>query len=568
MGKNHILVFVSMLFMFLAKKCISISTRNNITDQEALLAFKAAITYDPQNLLKNNWTTNTSFRNWVGITCSNHTQRFRELNISGMGLVGTIPPQLGNLSFLWLMDVKGNQFHGYLPPELENLRRMQYLLFSYNNFTCTIQHGFLNMSSLVAIGFTCNSIHGNLPKNICDNLPNLIYLELSANLLSGQIPSGRKLLSEEFSNQSISLSTNYFVGEIPGEVGYLPMLRILLLGGNCLTGHIPRSIFNMTSIQKIDFSFNNLSGTTPSNVENVPNLQHLMLQYNTLTGHIPAILFLQDNFLSNDPSNPKLYFFTSLANCRALTRLHLANNLFSGILPKSIGNLTRNLRELTMDNNKLVGKIPSELGNLSSLIMLSLGLNNLSGAIPPTVARMGNLQYLFLSSNKLNGSIPTDLCNSSSLSEVYLLSGALPDCIGLLKSLRILALDANALSSSIPISSQLDVEFQLVQRLTSPSSWTNGGLNTVRFVGNIPSTLGQLKDLSTLFLWNNGFHGAIPESLGSLEGLEMLDPSSKNLSGNIPKSLEKLESLVYFNVSFNALEGKIPSGERFINLIG
>ncbi|KAJ4851106.1 hypothetical protein Tsubulata_022071, partial [Turnera subulata] len=211
--------------------CISISTRNNITDQEALLALKAAITYDPENLLKNNWTTNTSFCNWVGIICSNRRQRVRELNISGMGL-------------------------------------------------------------------------------------------LSANLLSGQIPSGIWKCTKL---QSISLSTNYFVGEIPEEVGYLPILRILLLGGNNLTGlygytvfglmkhlsascysscfhnfshfyilvtgHILRSIFNMTSIQNIDFSFNNLSGTIPSNVENVPNLQHLMLQYNTLTGHIPASVF-------------------------------------------------------------------------------------------------------------------------------------------------------------------------------------------------------------------------------------------------------------------------------------
>ncbi|KAJ4841086.1 hypothetical protein Tsubulata_030205 [Turnera subulata] len=615
MGRIHMLVFVCMQFIFLASKCTSTPTRNNNTDQEALLALKAAITYDPQNFLTSNWTTDTSFCNWAGITCSNGSERVTELNISGMGLVGTIPPHLGNLSFLWLVDFRSNQFHGYIPPELANLRRMKYLLFSSNNFTGkytllksvpeelifqgTIPYGIFNMSSLIAIGFVYNTVYGTLPENICDNLPNLVELLLSKNQLSGRIPSGiwkcRKL-------QALALSYNHFEGAIPEEVGLLPMLRKLFLGVNNLTGQLPQSIFNMTSIQNIDFSYNSLS------------VQHLMLQYNNLTGQIPAslfnistlleisldrnqlsgdlpttignsrdlqVLYLQENFLSNDPSSPELDFFTSLANCRALKQLYLSDNFFSGILPQSIGNLTTNLTDVVMDNNKLVGNIPSELGNLTGLILLSLRGNNLSGAIPATVASMRNLQKLDLFSNKLSGFIPSDLCYARRLSELILrenkLSGALPDCIGRLTSLRLLVLDGNDLRSPIPLS--LWGLKDLITLMMSFNSFNGslapqvGGMAALvqldlagnHFSGDIPSTLGQLKVLQSAYLWRNRFQGVIPESLGDVKGLINLDLAENNLFGIIPKSLEELELLSYFNVSFNKLEGEIPSGGSFIN---
>ncbi|KAJ4851047.1 hypothetical protein Tsubulata_042910 [Turnera subulata] len=123
----------------------------------------------------------------------------------------------------------------------------------------------------------------------------------------------------------------------------------------------------------------------------------------------PSPLFARQ-FPEQHPSSPELEFFTSLANCRALKKLCLDNNLFSVILPQSIGNLTRNLTELIMDNNKQEGNIPSELGNL-------IDGNNLSGAVTATVASMRNLQKLDLFSNKLNGSVSVDKCYARSISE-------------------------------------------------------------------------------------------------------------------------------------------------------
>ncbi|KAJ4833674.1 hypothetical protein Tsubulata_045248, partial [Turnera subulata] len=497
--------------------------------------------------------------------------------------------------------------HGYIPPELANLRRMKHLLFSSNNFTdnlityCvqedyiiqarTIPYGIFNTSSLVAIGFTYNNIYGILPKNICDILPNLVYLQVSANQLSGKIPSGiwkcRKL-------QTLSLSFNYFEGPIPEEVGHLPMLWFLFLGANNLTGlygyeqYLPM-LANVPNLQDLFLQYNKLTGNNPASVFNISTLVRISLDGNRHSGFLPKtignlrdlqVLYLQKNFLSNDPSNPELDFFTSLANCRALMRLNLEKNLFSGILPQSIGNLTSNLTDLVMGNNMLVGNIPSELGSLSGLIRLSLSGNNLSRPIPATVARMGNLQLMDLSSNKLNGSIPVDICYARSISEENKLSGALPDCIGLLTSLRTLVLDSNSSSSSIPLSLWglkdlhiLSLRFNSISGSFPLQIRQMAALQQLRLYGNclfgdISSSLGKLQSLHTLDLANNKFQGATPESIGNLRDLRILDLSDNNLSGKIPKSLEELEFLIYLNVSFNKLEGEIPSSGSITNFTG
>ena len=52
--------------------------------------------------------------------------------------------------------------------------------------------------------------------------------------------------------------------------------------------------------------------------------------------------------------------------------------------------------------------------------------------------------------------------------------------------------------------------------------------------GEIPESIGLLKDLIVLNLSSNGFNGNIPSSLGNLTQLESLDLSHNELSGQIP----------------------------------
>ncbi|XP_039044485.1 receptor-like protein 9DC3 [Hibiscus syriacus] len=108
---------------------------NITTDDSSLLALKSHKTHDPDNLLATNWSTSISVCNWIGVTCGSRHHRITALDLSSMDLPGTIPSQLGNLSFLASLNIRRNSFHGSLTIELTNLYRLKYFNFGNNSFS-------------------------------------------------------------------------------------------------------------------------------------------------------------------------------------------------------------------------------------------------------------------------------------------------------------------------------------------------------------------------------------------------------------------------------------------------
>ncbi|KAL9457328.1 hypothetical protein AB3S75_006387 [Citrus x aurantiifolia] len=88
-------------------------------------------------------------------------------------------------------------------------------------------------------------------------------------------------------------------------------------------------------------------------------------------------------------------------------------------------------------------------------------------------------------------------------------------------------------------------------------------LSNNSFVGEIPTSIANLKGLRNLNLSNNNLQGRIPSSLSNLTAIESMDLSSNMLSGNIPQQLSELTFLAVFNVSDNLLTGPIPRGKQF-----
>ena len=83
------------------------------------------------------------------------------------------------------------------------------------------------------------------------------------------------------------------------------------------------------------------------------------------------------------------------------------------------------------------------------------------------------------------------------------------------------------------------------------------------FAGDIPESIGNIKELRLLNLSNNILTGRIPPTLGNLAELESLDLSQNKLVGEIPQQLTQLNFLESFNVSHNNLVGLIPQGKQF-----
>ena len=73
----------------------------------------------------------------------------------------------------------------------------------------------------------------------------------------------------------------------------------------------------------------------------------------------------------------------------------------------------------------------------------------------------------------------------------------------------------------------------------SPETRTHeGGLT-----GTIPDVLGNLSNLTGLWLGGNELTGQIPDVLGNLAKLEWLSLSSNQLTGSIPPALGNLSNL-------------------------
>ncbi|KAK9178291.1 hypothetical protein WN943_027481 [Citrus x changshan-huyou] len=628
------MITVSLTHCLLLCLVVAAASNNITTDQQALLALKDHITYDPTNLFAHNWTSNTSVCTWIGITCDVNSHRVTALDISQFNIQGTIPPQLGNLSSLTTLNLSRNKLSGSIPPSIYTMHTLKFLDFTDNQLSGSVSSSVFNMSSILDIRLTNNRLSGELPKNICNYLPYLKALFLDKNMLHGKIPSALsnckqlQQLNLQFNNLSgaipkeignltmlkwIDLGYNKLHGEIPHEIANLRNLEALVLGMNNLVGVLPATIFNMSTLKvvilinnslfgslpsRIDLSLpttehlnlalNRFSGTIPSSITNASKLTALELGGNTFSGFIPNTignlrnlewLSLGNNYLTSSTS--KLSFLSSLANCKKLRDIGLTGNPLDGILPSSIGNLSKSLETLLIANCSISGNIPPSISNLSNLLTLVLEGNKLTGPIPITFGRLQKLQGLDLAFNKLVGSFPDELCHLARLDQLVLfgnkLSGSIPSCLSNLTSLRSLYLGSNRFTSVIPSTfwSLKDILFfdfssnflvgTLSFDIVNLKVPLGISLSENNLSGDMPATVGGLKNLQIMDLAYNRLEGQIPESFGDLTSLEVMNLSNNKISGSIPKSMEKLFYLRDLNLSFNELEGEIPSGGIFAN---
>ena len=495
-----------------------------------------------------NWSADTPIADWSGVVLGGSSGRVTELHLSGLGLTGQVPFELGSLSNLQELYLGGNRLTGCVPDGLRDVP---------NNDLARLGLPFCSEHPCVAGGAVVDTTNFGLMSD-CDSLlaawdtlagtaslnwvadtpitqwdgvivggtPKRVRgLSLVDGGLTGEIP---KELGSLANLQELVLYNNQLTGEIPKELGGLTNLLDLDLGGNQLTGEIPKELGSLGYLKVLSLSRNQLTGEIPTELGNLANLQQLSLWGNQLTGGIPTELGnlanLQGLYLYNNQLTGGIP--TELGNLANLQGLYLYNNQLTGEIPKELGNLA-NLRWLYLRNNQLTGEIPKELGSLANLQRLYLRNNQLTGEIPTELGSLANLRWLFLSENQLTGEIPTELGNLANLELLYLynnqLTGGIPTELGSLANLQELYLYNNQLT------------------------------------GGIPKELGNLANLQQLYLLNNQLTGEIPKELGSLANLLGLDLSGNQLTGEIPAELGNLANLESLSLSRNQLTGGIPT---------
>ncbi|PIN15365.1 Serine/threonine protein kinase [Handroanthus impetiginosus] len=559
--QKHQLFMEKPAYFFILLAILSLSSTticshiNNATDQESLIAFKGSIISGPHEILTKNWSANASICSWIGVSCSLKHQRVTALNFSDFHFTGTIPPAIGNLTFLTSLDLSHNDFTGFIPHELSNLSRLELIDFSSNGLTGeipsfgsnlklrililrnnslggNIPYGIFNLSSIEEVDLSASNLQGGLPKDMCNGISRLSGLYLSGNLLTGQIPFDIYKCSDLV---DLSLSVNHFNGSLPRSIGWLNKLQMLSVRANTLRGEIPKSIGNLTTLKYLYLDNNNFTGELPGELGNL-NLVELNVVYNGLSGLIPFSIF----------------------NISTIEALSLSSNNFSGQLPSTFGLSLPNLQGLYVGENKLSGIIPSFINNASSLTVLSMPKNSFWGSIP----NLGNLRLLkdlCLGGNHLTGEYPnkelgflSSLTSCRKLQQIDLsinpLNGLLPASIGNFShSLRSFGASGCGITGSIPAE---------IGNLTNLGDLFFGG-NELR--GFIPRTMGKLKGLTRIYLGYNKLQGLIPGDLCLLSKLGELYLSHNKLQGPIPECFSDLKSIKELHLDSNKLESNVPS---------
>ena len=441
---------------------------------------------------------------WEGIEISSVSGSVREIRLRGSEdrpgeLTGSIPPELGTLVELWILDLAFNQLTGPIPPQLGQLTDLNYLFLAYNRLTGSIPPELEQLNDLRQLWLSGNELTGAIPPGL-GSLTGMTYLGIDNNELHGPIPPE---LGQLVDLTRLYLHANRLSGSIPSELGRLSQLEVLNLRDNELTGPIPPELGQLSQLTELWLYRNELTGRIPAELGRLSQLQKLSLFDNELTGSIPP----------------------ELGRLSQLTGLWLYRNALTGHIPPELGRLSR-LQNLSLGDNQLTGPIPPELGQLSQLTELWLYRNELTGRIPAELGRLSQLQKLSLFDNELTGSIPPELGQLSQLTELWLyrnaLTGRIPPELGQLDQLTGLWLHQNELTGTIP------AELGQLPNLKT----LNLGGNSL--TGSIPGELGRSTNLSLLYLWGNKLTGTVPPELADLPNLRDLELQNNRLTGELP----------------------------------
>ncbi|PON90629.1 Tyrosine-protein kinase [Trema orientale] len=188
---------------------------------------------------------------WEGIKCSGSS--VTEINLSDLGLSGSMGYQLSSLTSVTYFDLSKNNIKGDIPYQLPP--NAQYIDLSENSFSNNVPYSFSQMTDLEYLNLANNQLNGQLT-DMFGKLPKLKELDLSSNSLTGNLPqSFGKLLSLT----KLHLQNNKLTGPI-NVLASLP-LEDLNVENNDFSGWIPDELKDIGKLKTGGNSWS--SGTAP-----------------------------------------------------------------------------------------------------------------------------------------------------------------------------------------------------------------------------------------------------------------------------------------------------------------
>ncbi|XP_044985757.1 probable leucine-rich repeat receptor-like protein kinase At1g35710 [Hordeum vulgare subsp. vulgare] len=235
-------------------------------------------------------------------------QSIQELQIYDNKLSGSLPQVFGGLTNLVELWLSSNSLSGPLPADICSGGNLRILSVASNMFNGPIPLSLKTCKSLVKINLESNQLTGEISQYFeIEKLGKLGYLDISGNRLSGLIPQE---LGTCMRLQSLKINNNNFSGTLPGTIGNLADLQIMLdVSNNNLSGVLPQQLGRLGMLESLNLSHNQFSGSIPSSFASMTSLSTLDVSYNDLEGPVPVARLLQNAssswFLPNKVSHHK-----------------------------------------------------------------------------------------------------------------------------------------------------------------------------------------------------------------------------------------------------------------------
>lgn len=535
------------------------------------------------------WLSHRPVGEWHGITTAENG-RVTALALPASNLAGSLPPELGNLTSLEVLDLERNSLAGAIPSELGNLHRLRTLSLGVNRFTGPIPPELGRLASLEILRLRRNRLTGAIPSELSD-LRNLTTLGVERNQLTGAIPlslSALKRLTRLHFGENPGLcasgsadfvawlaSLEVYVGPLCNQFDRAGLVSVYeaaggvnwtrsdgWLGDHALEDWYGVEADSLGRVTALDLFSNELAGRVPTAVGQLTRMARLKIDDNVdLAGSLPLSLrelsleeFDYESTGLCAPPDPSFGEWLGTIPSHEGTGREcapLSDREILSVLYHAAGGMNWVEAEDWASDRWIGGWSGVRIDRHGRVVSLSLSRNNLSGPIPPELAGLTSLSTLVLDSNDLNGPIPPELGKLSSLRVLILgsndLTGPVPPELGNLTSLEVLILSSNDLTGPIP------PELGDLSNLNTLWLGSNG------LSGPIPPELGNLSSLGDLLLWRNGLTGPIPPELGDLSSLNSLGLSLNGLTGPIPPQLGNLADLRTLLLDRNDLTGPIPA---------
>ena len=369
-------------------------------------------------------TNDTSHCSWYGVTCHANTTYIKTIVLAYNNLNGFLPSNIWKIRNLFSLCTPGNpSLRGRIGDFLfANMTNLLTIVFNAASITGNIPDEIVKMKSLQNfLGCVMNGdgFTGHLPQDI-GNMTELRVLCLGGNNLTGQIPKCISRLKKLW-YLDLRVTPDQMYGDL-SDIFALPSITDLFISGVKLAGTLPREL--PKKLNYLVLPGNSISGEMPR--KNFPSI--LNLANNQLTGDIPGDVLLsnttdminlsQNQFVSINEGKPwpdtalaHISYYVSLAGNR---KLAINFTSFIELFTREV-DFHESPSILNLSFCNITSPLLANVLYMERVSTCDLSGNNFYGTLPPFFEDFSFLTYFDVSSNNLTGSLPAGIQNMISL---------------------------------------------------------------------------------------------------------------------------------------------------------